>query len=244
MYLYSQNEYFLLRKPRGIASTYGQEKCVLDYFKQQWELENLYIEKPDIQILSVYVDVKQYKEEDISVFLNNQTSLFSQKQEYGLLNRLDNDTGWFLYFAKTPWAFAHYKALQKQWKVTKQYIAIVEWNPFYKSNQQILDIRYPIMHLASNPEKMIVVKGFQDANKWRWKPHKGITKISLLEYFPDQQKSVVSIEIQKGIRHQIRAHLASIGSAILWDILYNKKTKHPDLQLRSVGFLFDIPYQD
>lgn len=239
MYLYSQNDYYLLRKPRGIASTYGQEKSVLDFFKQLWELETLYSKDCDKEILSTYVDVSQYKEEDLSLFVKNQLDSFSQKQEYGLLNRLDNDTGWFLYFAKTPSAFAQYKAVQKQGGIKKKYIATVEWNPFYKTSEKTLDVRFPIMHLASNPEKMIVVKGFQDANKWRWKPHKGVTKISLLKYIENKQQSFVSIEIYKGIRHQIRAHLSSIGSPILGDVLYNKKSKVADLRLWSVWFSFE-----
>ncbi len=237
MYLYSKNDYFLLRKPRGVASTFWEEKSVLDCFDTQWELQTLYKTTADNEILSTYVDISKYnKEEDLIWFQNNQITNFSRKQEYGLLNRLDTPTGGFLYFAKTAQAFAQYKADQKQGRIQKTYIAFVEGNPCYKDEKKPIDIYFPIMHLASNPEKMIVVKWYQDENKWRGRRHKGKTTVELLNFFPEQQKSLVKISIYKGIRHQIRVHLASIGAPILGDVLYNKKAKTSDLQLRSVWF--------
>lgn len=237
MNLYSQNDYYLLRKPRGVASTFWAEKSILDCFDIQGELQSLAYWGLDNKILSNYVDISKYSlEQDLDAFQKNQITNFSRKQEYGLLNRLDNATWGFLYFARTPQAFAQYKADQKQGRIEKTYVAFVEGNPCYKDEKKVIDIYFPIMHLASNPEKMIVVKWFHDENKWRGKRHKGKTSVELLEYFPDEQKSLVKIKIYKGIRHQIRVHLASIWAPILWDNLYNNKSKVSDLQLRSVGF--------
>jgi len=237
MYLYSKEDYFLLRKPRTVASTFGDEKSVLDYFDIPWELQSLYKIPADNEILSTYVDISKYTaEEDLDLFQKNQIENFSRKQEYGLLNRLDTPTGGFLYFAKTPQAFAQYKADQKQGRIKKTYIAFVEGNPCYKDENKAIDIYFPIMHLASNPEKMIVVKWFHDENKWRGKRHKGKTSVELVKYFEKEQKSLVKITIYKWIRHQIRVHLASIWAPILGDNLYNNKAKKADLQLRSIGF--------
>ena len=237
MILYSQNDYYLLRKPRGVASTFWEEKSILDCFDIQWELESLVYSEMDNKILSTYVDISKYTlESDLDMFQKNQITNFSRKQEYGLLNRLDNATGGFLYFAKTTQAFAQYKADQKQGRIEKTYMAFVEGNPCYKDENKVVDIYFPIMHLASNPEKMIVVRWFHDENKWRGKRHKGKTSVELVQYFEKEQKSLVKIKIYKGIRHQIRVHLASIWAPILGDILYNKKSKISDLQLWSVWF--------
>jgi len=237
MYLYSKEDYFLLRKPRGVASTFGDEKSVLDCFDIPWDLQSLYKNPADTEILSTYVDISTYtQEDDLDVFQKNQVESFSRKQEYGLLNRLDTPTGGFLYFAKTPKAFAQYKADQKQGRIEKTYIAFVEGNPCYKDEKKAIDIYFPIMHLASNPEKMIVVRWFHDENKWRGKRHKGKTSVQLIQYFEKEQKSLVKVTIHKWIRHQIRVHLASIWAPILGDNLYNNKAKVSNLQLRSVGF--------
>ena len=235
--IYVFNDYFLLWKPRGVPSTFWEGKSILDYLETPWELGKLLIESTDTKILSTYVDISQYtKFEDMEWFENNQRTQFSRKQECGLLNRLDNATGGFLYFAKTPQAYTNYRAFQKQGRIQKTYLAFVEWNPSYKDEGKPIDIYFPIMHLASNPEKMIVVKWYQDENKWRWKRHKGKTTVELVKYFPEEQKSLVKVTISKWIRHQIRAHLATIGAPIIGDILYNKKSKKEDLQLWSVWF--------
>lgn len=237
MILYSQKDYYLLRKPRGVPSTFWEEKSILDCFDIPWELQKINYSEIDSQIMSTYVDVSQYGlEADLDMFQKNQKTNFSRKQEYGLLNRLDNATWGFLYFAKTQEAFIAYKSDQKQGRIEKTYIAFVEGNPCYKDEKKSINIHFPIMHLASNPEKMLVIKWYQDEIKWRGKRHKGKTTIELLKYFPDEQKSLIKIKIYKWIRHQIRVHLAAIGAPILGDILYNKKSKNSDLQLWSVWF--------
>jgi 23S rRNA-/tRNA-specific pseudouridylate synthase len=58
-------------------------------------------------------------------FTKNQLTNFTKEQEYGLLNRLDNDTSGFLYFAKNNNIFSEFKTLQKQEKVNKIYYAKV-----------------------------------------------------------------------------------------------------------------------
>lgn len=70
--------------------------------------------------LSEYVE-----NNDIQAILHVQVDTFGQEQEFGLLNRLDNDTGGFLYFARNQKAYDVYKELQKEEKITKYYLAQV-----------------------------------------------------------------------------------------------------------------------
>jgi 23S rRNA pseudouridine1911/1915/1917 synthase len=153
-----------------------------------------------------------------------------------LLNRLDNDTWGFLYFAKTPEIYASYKELQQQNKLQKQYLAHVQGNPFYKTAEQSMVIDFPIMHHAQDDRKMVVIKSFADTQKWRWEQHNVTTAIKLIEYNPETNISTLLVTITKWIRHQIRCHLASIGCAIIGDKLYNKKSQDPILHLWSLGF--------
>jgi len=187
-------DFYFLRKPHWIPSSFGKQKSILDM------LENNELPQD---------------------FTQNQLK-FPKEQEYWLLNRLDNDTAWFLYFAKTPEIYDNFKQLQKQNKITKIYYAQVKWKPFETI------ITYPIMH--KNKSKMIVIKSEKDKKKWRWKLHFVQTKVKPI------QNNWIKVEITKWIRHQIRAHLSSIWLPIKNDPLYWENNWWK-LQLYSVGIV-------
>lgn len=56
-----------------------------------------------------------------------------------------------------------------------------------------------------------------------------------MHYDKKTNTSDIMIRITKGIRHQIRAHLASIGYPIIGDTIYSKQQHNSPLQLRSIG---------
>jgi 23S rRNA-/tRNA-specific pseudouridylate synthase len=87
-------------------------------------------------------------------------------------------------------------------------------------------------------EKMIAIKDAKDVKKGRWKEHKVETFVELLEYDKKFNISTLLVKIHKGIRHQIRVHLASIDFPIIGDPLYGESAKDEVLHLRSVGFIF------
>lgn len=64
---YEDKYFYYFRKPFGIPSTYGKEKCFLDYLLQS-------------------------DDKDIKSIIQAQSEFFSAQDEYGLINRLDNDT--------------------------------------------------------------------------------------------------------------------------------------------------------
>lgn len=178
---------FYLRKPANIPSSFWQQESILDLL-EKWVLDKN--------------------------FTNNQLKIFSKDDEYWLLNRLDNATSGFLYFAKTPEIFHNFKNLQKENKINKVYYAKVDWAfPF---NKKIVD--FPIMH--KNKSKMIVIKSPKDTKKWRWKQHFVKTQIEKIYFNKRLNETYLKIIITKWIRHQIRAHLASIWYPIIWDSLY------------------------
>jgi 23S rRNA pseudouridine1911/1915/1917 synthase len=72
--------------------------------------------------------------------------------------------------------------------------------------------------------------------KGRWKEHQVTTQIEVIRYDPQKDISTLLVMISKGIRHQIRVHLASQGHPIIWDMLYGKKENEGYLHLRSIGF--------
>ncbi len=88
------DKYYFVRKPHGIPTTFGSQFSYV---------EKIVSENPP--------------------FFGSLTQQFNAEDEYWLLNRLDNDTAWFLYFAKTKERKREYKKLQDDLKVNKVYIA-------------------------------------------------------------------------------------------------------------------------
>lgn len=86
---------YLARKPYGMPTTWGNQFSFLDAVEY---------DKP-----AFFPAVEKFGKED----------------EYGLLNRLDNDTEWFVYFAKTMADKEKYLQLQDEWTMSKIYLCAV-----------------------------------------------------------------------------------------------------------------------
>lgn len=208
--IYEDNLHFYIRKQDWIPTTFWKEKCFLEYL---FSTEN----------------IKKY--ENLKTLKNN----FTQKQEFWLLNRLDNDTSWILYFAKNISIYEKFKQLQKNSLINKVYIADVIW----KFEEWLSKINFPIMHKKWSNKKMICIKSNNQIKHWKWKMHYVETNIEFLYYDNSKNISTLKIVINKWIRHQIRAHLSSIWFPIIWDSLYNKNTTCKKLHLFSIWIFYD-----
>ena len=215
---YQDKNFYYFWKPAGLAST-------------RWK---------SVSFLDLMCD-KNYNK-SIRDIVESQLEFFWKEKELWLLNRLDWATTGLLYFAKNPRVYNRFRELQKEWKVDKFYIAEVYWNiqEWIDKNWKI--INYSIMHHRYNDDRMVVVHSCEDEKKWKWNLHEVETEICEVEYDEKENHSIVFVKIHKWIRHQIRAHLSSIGYPICWDSLYCK-SKNQDfdkLQLFSVGMEIKI----
>jgi 23S rRNA pseudouridine1911/1915/1917 synthase len=152
--------------------------------------------------------------------------------EGGLLNRLDNDTGGLVLFAKSGEAFSFYSQAMKEGRIVKEYLAVVHGVPGTGGGE----IALPIGHSAKSARRMLAADG-RGAARGRARP--ALTSWRLLESRPPY--SLLAVTIVKGLRHQIRVHLAAAGLPIVGDKLYNRKgsagaTPHHLLYCRLVGF--------
>lgn len=209
--LYQDKYFYYIRKPAGIASTFGKSESFLDVLLQS-------------------------KQQNIVNMFSWQKEFFGKEEEYWLLNRLDNDTSWLLYFAKTPLFKAKYKQAQSEWKIKKYYVAEVYW----KFSPEKQNIDYPIWHHKFSSDRMVVIKETKLSDKIKWKLHEVETKTSLLCYDENKNTSILKISIEKWIRHQIRTHLSSIWYPIIWEKIYINKSKSNRLELYSVWLFFDF----
>ena len=214
---YQDKNFYYFWKPAGLASTRWKSVSFLDLMCD----ENL--------------------NWDIRDIVESQLEFFWKEKELWLLNRLDGPTTWLLYFAKNPKIYDRFRELQKEWKIDKFYVAEIYGNiqEWVKDNWNI--INYPIMHHRYNDDRMVVISSEDDKKKWKWKLHEVETEICEIEYNEKDKLSTIVVKIHKWIRHQIRAHLSSIGHPICGDKIYckSKNQSFDKLHLFSVGMRVD-----
>ena len=208
---YEDKCFYYFWKPCGIPSTYGNEKCFLDYL--------IVSDDKNIQAIMLW-----------------QREFFSKQDEYGLVNRLDNDTTWLLYIAKTPLFKEKYKQAQKDWKIEKYYVADVYGK--FPENEKF--ISYPITHHKFSSDRMVVISDTKQTGKIDTKRIQNAkTFVQFLYYDEKTNTSTLLVTISKWVRHQIRAHLSSIWFPIVWEKIYIKKPSNEDLHLYSIWVKID-----
>ena len=124
----------------------------------------------------------------------------------GLLHRLDNDTSGLLIVARNVRAYRSLKIMQESNQIEKRYQALVSGVPDF---QPPCTISVPLTAKGKGSNRMAVAsRGGQRAVT----PVEEITRLKDL--------FLVKLLIYKGVRHQIRMHLAQRGLPICGDTLY------------------------
>ena len=131
-----------------------------------------------------------------------------------LVHRLDRAASGLIILAHSKKMATAFSALFKNRQIQKQYKAIVEGNPGQ------LTLPYTI------------------SNNIDEKP--AISKIIAIEPL-DNNKTLVTIEIETGRKHQIRKHLSASGYPIVGDRLYGSGQSKENLQLQSCYLKFNCP---
>ena len=112
-------------KPNTLPTTFGKELCFLDMILGKDINKDTDFSLPIF--LLPYIDLPDFTPCTLKkTSIHHQLDMFGEKEELGLLNRLDNETAGFLYFAKSQKAFDRYRQLQAEGKINKRYIAQVQ----------------------------------------------------------------------------------------------------------------------
>ncbi len=126
----------------------------------------------------------------------------------GIVHRLDKATSGVMIIAKTQTSFEHLKKLFQEHRMQKTYIALVHGHP--KKEKGTIDA--PIGIKSGSLKRSIhSLKMAKPA----------ITEYSVMKTFP--HTALLSVHPKTGRTHQIRVHLASIGTPIMGDPLYGGK---------------------
>ena len=135
-----------------------------------------------------------------------------------VVHRLDRDASGLIMFARTEKAHRYYSGLFETRAVEKKYLVAVEG----KVRGERGEIDKPLKQRGSG--RMSVV----------FDGKASLTKFSVLERL--KSATVLEVSIVTGRRHQIRAHLYSIGHPVIGDPLYGeaaRQAKYPRLMLHS-----------
>ncbi len=133
-------------------------------------------------------------------------------------HRLDRDASGLIIFARTPEAHRYYSGLFETREVEKHYLVAAEG----KLAGDHGEIDKPLKQRGSG-RVSVVFDGKASLTRWKvLERHAGAT--------------VLDVSIVTGRRHQIRAHLYSIGHPVIGDSLYGdaaKQARYPRLMLHS-----------
>jgi 23S rRNA pseudouridine1911/1915/1917 synthase len=130
--------------------------------------------------------------------------------EPGLVHRIDRDTSGLVLAAKTEIAFAYLRGQFRRHAVQKTYLALVHGSaPAHGT------ITWPLAHDPSNRRKMRAIAASDRARGRLWPAVTDYRKIS-----EAQGLSLLRLEMQTGVTHQLRVHLAAAGYPIVGDLLY------------------------
>ena len=137
----------------------------------------------------------------------------ASRWEPGLVHRLDRETSGVLLVAKTQAAFETLRLQFRRRQITKKYWSLV-WG---KVDNQGL-ISWPLAHDRRDKRRMKVMNNKQSREPRKQKSWRALTRFRKLTDTPEA--SFLEIEMETGVTHQIRAHLAAIGHPIVGDSLY------------------------
>jgi 23S rRNA pseudouridine1911/1915/1917 synthase len=132
--------------------------------------------------------------------------------EPGLLHRLDRETSGLVLVAKTQAAFEDLRIQFRRRQIKKRYRALV-WGITEAEGS----IAYPLIHDPRDQRRMIAVMDAvpSEMRRRRWQALTRFQKRGDAEGL-----SLLEIEMETGVTHQIRVHLAAAGHPIVGDTLY------------------------
>ena len=131
-------------------------------------------------------------------------------REPGIVHRLDTQTSGLVLAARNAQAFARFTAALELGHLKKRYLALVSAAGLPRSGE----ISRPLAPDPAHPERVRVLDSDDLTGYARHK----VTRYRVLR--EHLGRALLEVEVASAFRHQIRAHLASIGHPITGDAVY------------------------
>jgi 23S rRNA pseudouridine1911/1915/1917 synthase len=133
------------------------------------------------------------------------------RREPGILHRLDNDTSGVVLAARDQTTFERLREQLQEGQIEKRYLARCQG-----SVPAPIVIDTPIANDPRDRRRVCVCKDPREIKRLRAQP----AQTEILTSTPAEHGSLIEVRANNARRHQIRAHLASIGHPLLGDTLY------------------------
>jgi 23S rRNA pseudouridine1911/1915/1917 synthase len=138
-------------------------------------------------------------------------------REPGVVHRLDTDTSGLVVVARTAQAFETLREALQSERITKEYLLVCKSDGLPDDGV----IEHPI---ANHPkDKRRVYPCIHPRDVMRYAPRPALTRFSVVRRSGDW--ALVRATAPRAIRHQIRAHFASIEHPLAGDSLYGESTE-------------------
>jgi 23S rRNA pseudouridine1911/1915/1917 synthase len=131
-------------------------------------------------------------------------------REPGIVHRLDTQTSGLVLAARTAEAFTRLSRALELEAIHKRYLAVVAPAGLAESGE----IARALAPDAAHPERVRVLEPGQLTGYARHK----VTRYRVLQ--TGAGRALLELDVSSAFRHQIRAHLASIGHPIVGDVVY------------------------
>lgn len=135
----------------------------------------------------------------------------------GIVHRLDMHTSGLMIVPRNNFAHAQFTAMFKDRQISKTYLAIVKGAPSREGLINSAIVRHP-----THRNKMTHVCQHEAHESWAVRARTAQTNYVVQEYFAET--ALVQAKPVTGRTHQIRVHLASIGHALIGDVVYGSKS--------------------
>ena len=141
--------------------------------------------------------------------------------EPGLVHRLDRDTSGLILAAKDQDSFENLRIQVRSGSVKKKYWALVHGRAKNEG-----EIHFPLIHDPGDRRKMKAIieeaGGRERPGRKQWE---ATTRFRCLG--SQQGFSLLEIEMETGVTHQIRAHMEAIGHPLVGDPVYGRDRPDP-----------------
>ncbi len=157
-------------------------------------------------------------------------TMYGSERRQGIVHRLDKDTSGLMVIARTKAALNKLMTQFQERTVEKSYLALVERVPKTMTGR----IEAPIARDPQQRKRMAVVSHGKPA----------VTEFRVLDTNFRDGQALVEAHILTGRTHQIRVHLAFVGSPIVGDRVYGFRKQRVGLKrhfLHAAKLAFDHP---